>query len=497
MNRDIARVGRRIVAASAWTVSTRLLIRTIGLASTVILARLLTQEDFGLVAMAMVLYQIIEALSEFNFNTILLVQRQVKRDYYDTVWTLSLIRGVAIAVVLCLLAAPAAAFFGEPRVESIVFALAAIALVGGVSNVGIVDFQKEFRFGLDLVYSVAQKLCAFAVTVALAFTFRSYVALVAGMFASALAGAILSFVMPAYRASFSLARWREVLRFSRWLLLSNLLLALYRRADAFFIGRFLGAGPLGVYTVAFEVSALPSELLVLPIRRALLPGYARLAGSIDALRVVFFDSFALTLLFVIPVAAGLALTADSLVYAVLGPRWTDTIPLIQILAFLGCLRACSSNISPLYVALGRPELVSRTIAITTAIGLPLITFGAYFGGLLGAAYAVTAAGALNVIIAFALAASLLRLPARTVFGPAWRTTLATVAMAMPVLAIGSPWGAPDSVESALARLVAQASTGCVTFVVAHWVLWRLWGSPHGPESQIIAAGREWFAKRYA
>ncbi len=104
MDSDTAGVGRRIVSASAWTISTRLLIRAIGLVSTAVLARLLMPEDFGLIAMAMVLYQIVETLSEFNFNTMLLVERQAGRDYYDTVWTLALIRGVAVAAVMCLLA---------------------------------------------------------------------------------------------------------------------------------------------------------------------------------------------------------------------------------------------------------------------------------------------------------------------------------------------------------------------------------------------------------
>ena len=152
MNSDTAAVGRRIVSASGWTISTRFLIRGVGVASTAVLARLLVPEDFGLIAMAMVLYQILEALSEFNFNAVLLVERKAGRDYYDTVWTLAVIRGVAEAAILCLLAAPASVFFDEPRIELIVYSLAAVALLGGANNVGIVEFQKEFRFGLDLVY---------------------------------------------------------------------------------------------------------------------------------------------------------------------------------------------------------------------------------------------------------------------------------------------------------------------------------------------------------
>ena len=232
---------------------------------------------------------------------------------------------------------------------------------------------------------------------------------------------------------------------------------------------------------------------MLPIRRALLPGYSKLSGDIDELRSVFVDGIGLTLLFVIPLAAGLAATADSLVRILLGPRWLETIPLIHILAFLGCLRACSSNIAPLYVALGRPQLVSRSIAITAAVGVPLIACGGYFGGLTGTAYAVTAAGAFNVVISFAFAARLLRLSATRLIGAVGRTTLATVAMTALVVAIGLWWDQPESTGSAVSKFVAQVSIGGMIFIAALLALWRLWGCPYGPESQIVAVGQKWFA----
>jgi PST family polysaccharide transporter len=323
---------------------------------------------------------------------------------------------------------------------------------------------------------------------------RSYAALIAGTIANAVAGTILSYALQSYRPAPSLARWRDALRFSRWLLLSNVLHAAYRRADAFSISKLLGAGAVGVYSVAFEIAALPAELLLLPIRRALLPGYAQLARDADRLRAVFVDGFALTLLFVMPVAVGMALTADSLVRIVLGTRWLDAIPLIQVLAFLGCFRACSSNFSQVYVALGRPQLTTRTIAVTAALGVPLIVGGAYFGGALGAAYMVTAAGAFNVVITFTLATRLLGLSSARIVGPVARTALATAAMAAPVLAIGLWWGQAGSARLLAVKFVTQVFVGACVFVSAQWLLWRISGSPRGPESQIIGFGRGWLAK---
>jgi O-antigen/teichoic acid export membrane protein len=273
--------------------------------------------------------------------------------------------------------------------------------------------------------------------------------------------------------------------------------AFSRRADGFIISKLLGAGPLGVYTLASEIAAMPVELLVMPIRRALLPGYARLSKEIEQLRALFFDGFVLTLLLVIPLAVGMALTADSIVRLVLGSRWLEAIPLIQTLAFLGCFRACSSNIVPLYLALGRPELVMRTTMITVAIGLPLVVAGVYVGGIGGAAYAVTLAGALNVVVAFALAASSLRLSSRKLWAPVTRTVVAAAAMSVLVLGIDRSFGAPETAFSLLAQFLTQVLAGAAAFSIAHWLLWRLWGSPRGPESQIVSASRGLLARLQA
>ena len=81
------------------TVASNLAVRGIGLVSTVVLARLLTPQDFGLVAMALLLYQTLEILGEFNFEVVLVVEQEAGREHYDTVWTLSLIRGIIIAAL--------------------------------------------------------------------------------------------------------------------------------------------------------------------------------------------------------------------------------------------------------------------------------------------------------------------------------------------------------------------------------------------------------------
>src|SRR5262245_27387881 len=102
----------------------RLSERGLGLISTVVLARLLVPEDFGLTAMAMSLIALLQLLDAFNFDIALIQNQKAERRHFDTAWTSNVLLGVISAVVIFLLAGPTAAFYGEPRLKAVVEVLA-------------------------------------------------------------------------------------------------------------------------------------------------------------------------------------------------------------------------------------------------------------------------------------------------------------------------------------------------------------------------------------
>ena len=101
--------------AAAWTVSTRIAIRAIELVSIVILARLLLPADFGLIALAMIVYGALDVMGQFSFDVVLIHNQNAGRCHYDTVWTLSIIRNAVLAGILVMSATTVAAFFEESR----------------------------------------------------------------------------------------------------------------------------------------------------------------------------------------------------------------------------------------------------------------------------------------------------------------------------------------------------------------------------------------------
>ena len=454
-------LAERMAAGAAWTITLRLLLRLVGIVSTVILARLLIPADFGLVALAALVAAALELLTGLDFRVWLIRHPAATREHYDTVWTLSILRGTATCLAMLLLAYPTAAFFNEQRLASVMLIMATVAFASGVGNVGIVDFQKHLAFDRDFRLTLSARLGAFVVSIGMAWWLRDYRALVGGMVAAPLLQLVLSYSMHSYRPRLSLACWRETFNFSKWLLAGDALLFLYSRADNFILGKLASTGALGVYTLAHEIASLASTELVMPIRRVLIPGYAKMLEDRETLRQAFVDGFAIILLLGLPIAAGLGLVADPLVRVAVGEQWLASIPLLQVLAIYGMTSVASANLGPVLIPLGYTRIIAFLVGIGFMVLVPLFIWSYTMYGILGGTWAVAITDALVLGIGPAVTLRTLELPVTRLLKPTWRTLTATLAMTGTVLATQSALrDTPTSVQ-----LLASIGIGAVSYVL--------------------------------
>ncbi len=485
MSGDGGSIGQRIAIGAAWTVSMRVSIRLIGLVSTIVLARLLVPADFGLVAMASLLSGFVMTVSDFNFGVVLIREQRAGRDFYDTAWTLGLIRGACMSCVIALLAAPAAAFFNEPRVTAIAYLFALSVLIQSTSNVGVVDFQKDLDFAREYRFLVGVKISGFIVTMALALALRSYWAMVFGALVSGIVRVGLSYWLHPFRPTLDLSRWREILGFSIWLLITNNLRFLDRQLDGLFVGRMLGSSTLGIYSVAVEIAALATTELVAPVRRAILPGYAKLAHDMVELRRSFIDSFALILMVAIPVAVGIGLLADPLVRVFLGAKWLDAIVVLQVAAIAGLLRASAANSAPMLLALGHVRMVACITLATVIAAAPLLYLWTERFGAVGAAGALCVANGFGLVLYLAVAVRTLSLPVNALLRSVWRTAISCALMSLVVTLIVE--ARPDVgglAVNALTLLLAPLAGGSA-YLATQLALWHMSGRPAGAERHAL------------
>lgn len=475
---------REMARGAAWMVLFRMFDRAVGVLSTLLLARLLVPADFGLVAMALSVIAIIELATAFSFEVALIQKEHPERGHYDTAWTLNILIALGGALLTAALAYPTAQFYAEPRLTPVMVCIAGGWMIAGFENVGTVNFRRAMDFSSEFRLMAAKRLVSFAVTIAAALAFRSYWALVIGTVAGRCTGVVLSYAMQPFRPRFSLQHARELFSFSGWLLANNLAGVLLSRVPHFFVGRLFGAQTLGAYTVGSEIAQLAHTELVSPINRAMFPGYARLASDLVQFRKVCSEATGVILLVVLPVSFGVAIMAQPIVRVLLGERWVDAVPVIQILAFAGAVSAVTSNNMAAYLALGRPRLttvilLARLGLFLTAVTLLPTTRGAT---LVAAAELLAALG--SMLISLPILFRALDQRPGDYLANAWRPLMASVTAAALVHALNGIFSRDGSVASALAELAVGLPAGALAYVATLWLLWRLSGRPDTSEALV-------------
>lgn len=485
-------VGKSVAVGALWMIALKFIERSIGVVSTIILARLLIPADFGLVAMAMAIFAILELVGQFGFDHAIIRNQNSTRSQLDTAWTLTICHGVLSGLALALLAAPVAAFFKEPRLEYIVYALALIAVIQSFENIGIMLFRKDLKFRKDFNFFLAKKIIAFICTVSLALIFKSYWALVGGIFASRAAGVVLSYIVHPYRPRLSFSATRELFGFSKWVLLTGILGYFRTRGPDFILGRLAGAGSVGVFRIANELATLPTTELMFPIARAAYPGYAKVAHDRTALKRTYLAVQGGIIMLTLPAGIGIVMLADPFVKALLGFNWLAAIPLIQILGLYGALRVFQTTNNAIFNVLGKPYINTTLMALELVSVLPLLGWLIHSGHPIeSAAWSYLAGSAIVVPCALVLLSRLLDLNFMDRLRITWRPLLGAALMAVALKLLLDRLGLPADTFEALWVLLLAVPLGALVFATSLLGLWYLSGRPVGTEHKIvgIAVGR--------
>jgi O-antigen/teichoic acid export membrane protein len=484
-----------IFKGALWTFLFRLIDRGLGLISVLVLARLLVPADFGLIAMATALTAMVELFTAFGFELALLQRANPQRVHYDSAWTLNLLTAISGAGVIALLAWPASQFFGEPRLVAVMLVLSGSMLLGGLENIGTVDFRRQMNFRGEFRFMAGRRLTAFTVTICAALATGSYWALLAGTISGRVVGIVLSYVMQPYRPRLSLGAAGDLVRFSGWTLFSGALTAGIQRSPQFVIGRFWGPTDLGLFVLAMDLGTMPTTELAAPVNRAAMAGYSRLAADSAALRSIFLDVGAMVAMVALPAGVGLAVFAEPIVFLLLGTKWLEVAPLLQILAFSGVFVALASNNGVACIASGRPKLNtwihgSRLIALA----LLMAVFGPWLG-LQGIAWAEALSAAIGYAVSCVLGFNCVEVSWRDVARRSWRVMVATAVTAVATRAVLDAWPPLDGAAAALRQLAVVVPLALLGSLGLTWLLWNAAGRPAGSETQLFGMARGVFDRR--
>ena len=471
---------KQLAVGSLWTAGVRAGISLLGLASTIILARLLTPEDFGLVAVAAVIYAIVGAFTGLSTSAALIQNKSPERDHYDSALTIEIIRGGLVAFVLFIIGL-FISFYGDPRVALVMYAFSLIALIGSLRNPKLVDFQRRLSFQQDLLIQLADKFTGLFVSVTIALIFQSFWAIVAGWVASQLVTILLSYILIPYLPRITLKHWRSLFGFSSWVALGSGVRELNWRGDKLMVNAVLGPSMLGQYEVGGRLSALPVRESVAPLVYVLFPAFSRLQDEGERLKNAYLRAQRILVMVALPVGIGFALVAMPLVEFALGPKWAVAGLVIQVLSTLYAVQALITPFGPMALGLGRTRLLFLRELVNLGVRFPILVIGFFTGGFIGLLFARCVGTVFTLVQDLYLARYLIGTTFREQLLPTWRPVAAAlimtgVVLGLQILGVNAP---------TVTHIAILVIAGGVTYLASIVGLWWLAGKPNGPEQEVI------------
>ncbi len=476
----------RVARGAAWIFGAGVAARLLGALNTIIVARLLVPDDIGIVATATVAMQLLQGISDIGVSQAVVKFRDADRDDLDTLFTLSVLRGLIIGALLFAAAPLAADFYGDPRLFWAFSAVAFFPVLTGFLNPRFYEFERDLKFSREFIVTILNRIAGVAVSLSIAIIFRTYWAIIAGMLASALVQLSLSYLLRPHAPHFTLKSLRKVFGFSGWLAGVSFMAALNNKLDVPILTRIAGTGGAGVYFMGLQLAEMVAGQIAAPLTRAIYPGLSELQEEPQRMRAAFLRGVEALGAFAMPAAFGLAFTAPDLTLVLLGEKWSAAVPAIEFLAPVIGLQSLFYATQAYAVALGLTRLVFFRELIFFLVRMPVFLWAALAHGLEGAILAAAGMGLFHVILNLALYARASNAPFWEPLLAARRPLGAVAAMGLWFVLVHPSLAAIDNLAAPL-RLLADIAAGAALYGAALFALWRLEGAPDGIERRILSA----------
>ncbi len=398
----------RVARGTVWVLALRMADNLLSLIRLIVLARILAPRDFGLMGMAMLTLAVLESFSQLGFQAALVQKKEKPETYLHTAWTIVVIRGTVLFILLLLLAPAAGVFFKSPAVRTIIQAVALSFLFQAFTNIGVTFLQKELEFKRQFFYQISGTVIGFVIGVLAAVILRSVWALVIGYLAGNLTRCLVSYVVHPFRPRLRLepSKARELFSFGQWVLGSTFLMFLITQGDDLFVGKVLGAMMLGFYQMAYRISNLPATEITRVVSEVTFPAYAKLQEDFRQLQKAYLKVLQVTAFFSVPLAGIIVFQASELTRLFLGTKWLPQVPAMQLLAVWGLIRSIGGTTGPLFYSMGKPQILTRLQLLQFVLLASLIYPLTAPLSILGTSVAVVVAALIPHLISCILAAKI-------------------------------------------------------------------------------------------
>jgi len=433
-----------------------------------ILARLLTPEQFGVSAEVLVVSSLVIVFADLAFGAALIQRPNISELDKNTAFWACTVFGVFFTAVGFACAGPLADFYDQPKVEPLFRVMSFIFLTTSLSTVQESLLNRELSFKVLETRMMIATVGGAAVGITSAAMGGGSWAIILQALSLSIFSTLMLWVMSSWRPrfQFSFASLKSMASFSTYIFGHRLLYYLHRNSDNLLIGRFVGAASLGAYAIAYNIILVPFSRIAAPIQDVLFPAFSRIQGDRERIAMGWIRVTRMVAAVTVPSLVGLAIVADDFVDLVLGSKWHDAVTVIQVLAWVGILQSLQSLNTGILEALGHARAIFQWTIVFFVAHITAFIIGLHWG-IVGVAVGYSISTTL-------IEPSYLLLTSRAVGISPWRFLEAVAGVfeasaGMGLVVLGAHYGLVQADVPGPLRLLACIVIGGLVFVaLAAW-----------------------------
>ncbi|MEP1216117.1 MAG: lipopolysaccharide biosynthesis protein [Marinobacter sp.] len=424
----------RVLKALSWTAGGKVVSQVISMGFGIALARMLTPDDFGLIAMMMVFTGFAGLLMDVGLGSALVQKKDVQEIHYNTVFWTNLGLGVGLWALVSSLSPFIAEFYGREELTDLGLVLSLQFILGALGLVPRQRLVKDLSFQVTAVADLLGMIVGG--TIAVFMVSQGY-----GYWGLAWQPVILRFVATCY--VWGAARWvpamafsgealKELFGFSFYVFATRVIRFATMKADKLLAGKYIGGDAAGLLDKAHSMMLFPLQNVSHTVGSVMFPALSLIQSDRQRIRKVYMRSTQAIALLTFPMMAGIFAVSENFVFGVLGEQWAELVPLLQILCLAGVARSIVTVTGAIYLSLGRAKLQFKVNLLTRPIALAGVIAGLPWG-VEGIVIGMTTATWINSLITLSIAGRLINLSLLELMLSFFRTLAAAVLMAIGII----------------------------------------------------------------
>lgn len=435
-------------------------------------------EDYGLVAMSMLIVNLVQTMLDFGAVTALMRKEHLTKDDIDSAWTLRLIQCAGAALLIALAPLIAVPIFEEARIAKILWAMAASLLIMGMASLAPAIATKTFDYQLSFKIDIFGKLFSVGMTILFGFLLRDYRALVIGISAGYITPLILTYALHPLRHRLNIKKIPEIWALTKWLMVANFGGFVLRKGDELAAAKIGTAAEYGNYNVGADIGSLPVAEIGPAMLRALLPVLSLIQSDITRTNLAITKTMAALGTLIWPLGLGTFATAPLITPMLLGAKWQSAAIFVSVYAIIIVLQTMASPLNTLLTLRSHTRIQSHLVWVEFAMFVTIAILFIPSQGLIALAWARLLASAVNLMLMIFAAAAYCQLSIDRMALPLLRPIIGSALMAWFVIAV------PHGSKQIHVQLAIVVFLGSAFYVLWCIVTWHFVGRPEGLESTI-------------